>query len=233
MPDDARFCPECGQKAGSATLCPHCGGPLGAQDRFCIHCGHAVPLPQAAPPVPAAAVQAQQPPQGVVYRKRCPHCQELVEEEADRCLRCGHLFGRRSAAVLSGRVSCPSCGQSVPDTARICPECGCQLAAAHGPRRHHGARADAQPVQDHVQAEGRRSMHVSLVLIVLAILLATLAIYWFTRSARPQALPEGAEPAEQVMEAPDMGADGDGWGMDADGDDPDPDASADDGEEGL
>ena len=153
VPDEARFCPECGKSVEPKAVCPHCGESLRTGDRFCIHCGHAVADGQAGTAHAPADAPRQEADHGVVYRKRCPECGTLVDETADQCGQCGYQFGRKSTGILDGRMRCPSCGQEIPDTARVCPECGCQLDRQGG-RRGQGSMTGGTADERGHAAEG-------------------------------------------------------------------------------
>lgn len=44
VPDNAMFCPKCGQKL--ASLCPNCKKPIQSSAVFCGFCGSKLPVPQ-------------------------------------------------------------------------------------------------------------------------------------------------------------------------------------------
>jgi ribosomal protein L32 len=57
--------------------CPTCGEAYAAGDRFCVHCGGALPQPQI-----AEGSQA------------CPECGAVLRAEDVFCSKCGHRLGR-------------------------------------------------------------------------------------------------------------------------------------------
>ena len=58
MPDDSKFCGDCGTELSSSVVCPYCHTSLGPDDVFCYSCGRnvasAAPAAPAAPMAPAA-----------------------------------------------------------------------------------------------------------------------------------------------------------------------------------
>ncbi|MBI2203353.1 MAG: zinc ribbon domain-containing protein [Candidatus Rokubacteria bacterium] len=106
-PAGAEFCPECG--AGLTHACPDCGAPNAANHKYCLKCGHRLPVVENTREAPAPAVVNA--PAVVmnpipVRLHQCPECRKTaVERDVTASL------SSRIVAYVAGqrRYACRSC----------------------------------------------------------------------------------------------------------------------------
>ena len=59
IPDDSKFCLECGEKI--ETTCPQCGKKLPVGSKFCNECGYNLKEPEETPPIDYSEPQSYTP----------------------------------------------------------------------------------------------------------------------------------------------------------------------------
>ena len=71
--DNARFCPECGNKIEKLQFCANCGAKLEEGATFCSNCGEKIES------FPTASQE----------KRECPYCGEEILATAKKCKHCG------------------------------------------------------------------------------------------------------------------------------------------------
>ncbi|MFN2290575.1 MAG: zinc ribbon domain-containing protein [Anaerolineae bacterium] len=69
------------ERKGSGLQCPTCGSAYASGDRFCVHCGGALPQPQAA-----------------AGGKACPECGAMLRDGDVFCSKCGYRLAGEEVA---------------------------------------------------------------------------------------------------------------------------------------
>ena len=119
--DNAKFCPECGEKIIRKSVCPECGTEVAPGAKFCAECGHkfcAVPAKSATPlaiDLVAAKVAVEQ--TFDIYYNRDGNCKGILKRNAQLVEQVANA-GDARAMFLMGEIYADGCDGFAADPAK-------------------------------------------------------------------------------------------------------------------
>lgn len=187
IPENARFCSECGCKVDPQHTCPKCGNKVSTNDKFCMQCG-TILTPVAPPYAPNTnnasnthSPYSQEAKKEETIVMRCPKCGKIVKDDTEECPDCHYKFSHTYKGPSIGKTNCPSCGATISDMNRICPECGCRISEAIStPKKPFGTLSVTQEAASETVKKARHH-NTTLAIVIIAILILSAVIFSFIR----------------------------------------------------
>lgn len=207
IPENSRFCPECGKSVAVEKRCSQCGALLTGTEKFCSQCGAPVTPPTSAPQTETAKpkLSEQHQPEVVDFVK-CPKCGALLPATAKTCDKCGYTLAYRMEK-REGKRTCPTCGALVSDMVRVCPECGCRMGPAilkNGSSKQNKSLEAVDKTLGSTTQNRSPFLRPVVVMIICAILIIFLVVLVFLRyraqAVHPVEEPAGGENIELPMQ---------------------------------